>query len=50
MTTIGTQSSPFFFGWVVIKGGDVVVRGGGVMYVGSVVRGAWGCVTGGDVM
>ena len=31
--------------------GDVVVRGGGVMYVGSVVRGAWGCdVRGGDVI
>ena len=29
----------------------MVVRGGGVMYVGSVVRGAWGCdVRGGDVM
>ena len=30
-----------------------MVRGGGVMYVRSVVRGAWGCdvvVRGGDVM
>ena len=47
MSTIGTQNSPFFFRWVVI---EVVVRGGGVMYVWSVVRGAWGYVRGGNVI
>ena len=50
MSTIGTQSSPFFFGWVVIKGGRCGVEGWGCD-VGSVVRGAWGCdVRGEDVM